>query len=391
MVQQYIYRASVTAGFSRIFGKSPELIARAPGRANLIGEHTDYNGGHVLPVAISFAVDLAASPREDATVEVHALDLDKYATFDLSTRTKPEDLWLRYPQGIAIALQEAGYSLRGMNVVYQGDIPQGAGLSSSAAVELAFARTYDALAGLSCSARELAMLAQRAENQFVGVPSGIMDQFISALGRENHALLLDCHTLEYEYIPLEIPKLAIAVIDTGVRRELAHSEYGKRRADCEAALLRLQSRLPGVEVLCHVTPEQLEANQDLLDPLQLKRARHVVRENVRTLQAAAALKANNAAEIGALMRASHESLRDLYEVSSPELDAVVNIAWQIDGVVGARMTGAGFGGAAVALVEQRAIGPLRDALARDYPLAAGRQATLHLCTAVAGATVMRRH
>ena len=385
MAAQFKHQAAVTEAFARVFRSPPALIARAPGRVNLIGEHTDYNDGWVLPVAIPYEVNVAATPRDDRELHLHALDLGKDARVSLDDRQPSEELWLRYPQGVAVVMQEAGQALRGMDAVYTGDVPIGGGLSSSAAVEVAFVQTFATGAGLMLPGAEIALLARRAENEFVGVPTGVMDQFISALGVAGRALLLDCRSLDYRHVPIELPDVAIVIMDTGVRRELARSEYRRRRADCEAAVRRLQARLPGIRALRDVSGEDLEANRDLLDDVLLRRARHVVSENARTLAAADALAAGDAQRVGELMRASHESLRDLYEVSSPELDALLEIAWGVPGVVGARMTGAGFGGAAVALVEMAAVERLAAAVEREYPARTGRHAALLPCRAVDGA------
>ena len=216
MLRGYKHLSTLIPAFERAYGAPPALAIRAPGRVNLIGEHTDYNDGWVLPVAVSFEVNVVAKPRQDERVRLHALDLGAGATFSLHERARPADLWLRYPQGVAVALQEAGYRLAGIDAVYGGDVPVGAGLSSSAAVEVAFARAYAAASGIALAGEEIARLAQWAETEFVGVPSGIMDQFISALGSEDHALLLDCRTLAHSQVPLNLPGIVIAVIDTGV-------------------------------------------------------------------------------------------------------------------------------------------------------------------------------
>jgi galactokinase len=320
-------------------------------------------------------------------VDVLALDLDQRASFNLNEREPSAALWQRYPQGVAVAVQDAGHRLRGMNAVYAGDVPIGSGLSSSAAVEVAFARAFAAVAGLELPGEEIARLTRQAENEFVGVPSGVMDQFISALGAAGSALLLDCRTLAYRLVPIALPGVSIVVMDTGVRRNLATSEYRRRRADCEAAVAALQARLPGITALRDVSADALAANRDVLDEVQYKRAAHVVHENARTLAAAEALARGDAVRMGALMHASHESLRDLYEVSSPELDALVEIAWHTPGVVGARMTGAGFGGAAVALVRANAVPRLEEMVAQSYPARTGREARLYVCTPAAGASV----
>ncbi len=389
MDNRYKHLDKLSSEFERRFGSAPTLASRAPGRVNLIGEHTDYNDGWVLPVALPFEVNVAARPREDGCVRIVAADLGQEAEFGPEDTEPSEDLWLRYPQGVAVEMRRDGHPLVGLDAVYGGDVPRGAGLSSSAAVEVSWVQAFALASGLSLPGPEIALLSKRVENEFVGVPTGVMDQFISALGREGHALLLDCRTLEYRHIPINLPGVSIVVVDTGGRRELASSEYSRRRADCEAAVERLHTRLGDIRALRDVTPEQLEANVDVLDEVQLKRARHVVSENARTLEAADALTAGDAPRIGELMNASHTSLRDLYEVSSPELDAVVEIAGGVEGVIGARMTGGGFGGSAVALVREEAVEPLRDALAEQYPPRAGRAATVYVCKAAQGAEAKR--
>ncbi len=379
----------VVAAFEATYGGRPELVARAPGRVNLIGEHTDYNDGWVLPIAIPYEVNVAAKTRQDDQMRVRAVDLGKQASFGLDIQEPSEETWLRYPQGVAVMLRREGHALKGLDAVYAGDVPRGSGLSSSAAVEVAFAHAYAASAAISLSGPQIALASKRAENEWVGVPTGVMDQFVSALAREGHALLLDCRTLEYENIPINLPDMVVVVMDTTVSRALAGSEYGKRRADCEAAVQALQPHLPDVKALRDVSPEQLEEHADDLTDVQLKRARHVVRENARTLEAAAALRAGDAGRMGELMHSSHESLRDLYEVSSPDLNAVVEIASSVDGVVGARMTGGGFGGSAVALAQQSAVEPLQRVIAEQYPQRTGRHAKVFVCEADPGASFIR--
>ncbi len=386
----YTHLPKLVARFEERFGRAPTVAARAPGRVNLIGEHTDYNDGWVLPAAVELEVDVVASPREDGRVRLLAADLDRLGEFELGDSRPPEDLWMRYPQGVAVMLGRDGRRLSGMDTAYTGDVPIGSGLSSSAAVEVAFGNAFAAVSGLDIPPEEIAMAAHHAENDFVGVPTGVMDQFISALGRAGHALLLDCRTLEHRHIPINLPGVSMVIVDTNVRRELAGSEYRNRRADCEEAVRRLRQRLHGVRALRDVSPEQLEASADLLDDVRARRARHVVTENARTLEAARALEAGDARRVGELMYASHESLRDLYEVSSPELDAVVEIASSVPGVIGARMTGAGFGGCAVALVEDGAVEALRGRIEAEYPARAGRRADVYVSKPVegAGATVL---
>lgn len=386
MSSYYKHLDELRAEFKARYGSEPALIARAPGRVNLIGEHTDYNEGWVLPAAITFEVNVVLSPRGDGRMRIVSMDLDKFAEFDLADGEIPEDLWLRYPKGMAVMLQKEGQQLRGADAVYKGDVPIGSGLSSSAAVEVAFGKAFVSASSIDVTDAEIAVTAHHVENEFVGVPTGVMDQFISATGREGHALLLDCRSLEFRHIPINLPGTSIVIINTNVQRELAGSEYRNRRADCEAAVRALQQRLPEVKSLRDVSTEMLEVHADLLNEVQLKRARHIVEENARTLEAAKALEAGDAREVGRLMYASHESLRDLYEVSSPELDAVVDIASGVPGVIGARMTGAGFGGCAVALVEDGAVDEFRGQIESGYLERMDREAIVYVSKPVEGAS-----
>lgn len=389
MTRRFKHLERLREAFQERYGRQPSLASRAPGRVNLIGEHTDYNDGFVLPIAIPYEVNVLAAPREDGQVRVAALDLDTKATFVAGEAQPSEELWLRYPQGVVVELTRAGHVLRGLDIVYSGDVPVGAGLSSSAAVEVAFVELFSLASNISLSGPEVALLSRRVENEFVGVPTGVMDQFISALGEEGSALLLDCRSLEYRHIPINLEGVSVVVMDTGARRELASSEYRKRRAECEATVDRLRTRLGEIQALRDVTTAQLRENEDLLDEIQKKRARHVVEENERTLQAAEALAAGDSRRVGKLMAASHASLRDLYEVSSPELDAVVEIASGVEGVIGARMTGGGFGGAAVALVQEPAVPVVKEALATQYPKRSSHEATVWVCKAAQGAEATR--
>lgn len=377
---------SLRSEFRRAFGSEPEVASRAPGRVNLIGEHTDYNDGWVLPAAITFEVDAVARPRDDQFVRIYAVDLGRQAQFDLRDDRPSQELWLRYPQGMAVMLRKAGHEVRGIDIAYKGDVPRGSGLSSSAAVEVALGILYARTSGLEVSNPEIAAIAHDTENVFVGVPTGVMDQYISANGKADNALLLDCRSLEFTQIPINLPGVSIVIVNTNVHRELAGSEYSNRRADCESAVEKLRARLPHIRTLRDVTTYDLEANHDLVSETELKRARHVVMENERTLQAAKALEAGDARQVGKLMYESHASLRDLYQVSSPELDAVVEIAQSIDGVIGARMTGAGFGGCAVSLVENEAVDAIEAAIGREYPARVGGKAEVYVCRAVDGGT-----
>jgi galactokinase len=318
------------------FGEGPALVASAPGRVNLIGEHTDYNGGFVLPCAIDRRIAVAIGAGEGA---LYSADFDQTRQID-----EKDSSWADYPRGVAWAMGEAGHEIGGFRAAFAGDVPLGSGLSSSAAIEAATALALDAFFGLRVGRTDLAIICQRAENDYVGVGSGIMDQYASLLCEAGAALLIDCRSLEAESVPLDLQaaSLALVVCDTRVERGLADTGYNDRRATCERA-----ARMLGVEELRDAT----EGDLDLLSGAELKRARHVVSENARVLEAVGALRDWDFEEFGRLMYASHASLRDDYEVSTPELDTFVKAAEQ-HGARGARLTGAGFGGCAIALVPQ---------------------------------------
>ena len=367
--------------FERCCGTSPALVVRAPGRVNLIGEHTDYNDGFVLPMAIDRAVWIALRSRDDQRVVCTSLDLHQTAEFPLAGLTRGSG-WGEYLKGVAWALQEAGHPLQGWEGVLASDVPVAAGLSSSAALEMATARVFAAVSGLLWDATAMAKLGQRAENQWVGVNCGIMDQTISAAGLAGHALLIDCRSLETQPVPLP-PETAVVVLDTATRRGLVDSAYNERRAQCEAA-----ARFFGVPALRDVSIAQFEAQAEHLDDLTRHRARHVVTENARTLEAVMAMRQGDAAVMGHLMDASHTSLRDDFEVSSAELNAMVECARQQDGCYGARMTGAGFGGCAVALVRADAAHTFAAAVAACYQAATGITPNVYVCAATNGAEVV---
>ena len=371
-------------------------IAVAPGRVNLLGEHVDYNDGPVLPAAIDRSVQLAFTPRSDRRVRLRALDLGEEASFFLDgledktdTDGQPLPAWALYPAGVAWALQGAGYTVAGMEGAFTSDIPIGAGLSSSAALELAFAVAWRELGGWQASPMELALLCQRAENRYVGVNCGLMDQFASAHGVEGHALYFDTRTLEWRPIPL--PKGTVIIIaDSGVRRSLSSSAYNERRNACEQAVKLLRRNLPAIRALRDVTPEQFEALASTLPEVVRKRARHVVEECARVERAVVCLQAGDVAAFGQLMFAGHASLRDLYEVSTPELDALVEIAGGLPGCHGARLTGAGFGGCTVNLVAEELAENFIGKLKAGYREATGREAQVYLCRASRAAHVEPR-
>ena len=381
-------RERVTRAFADRYRAAPALVVRAPGRVNLIGEHTDYNDGFVLPMAIERAMWLAVRPRSDARVVATSLDFGgETEAFELTDLAPPPAKprlggWVEYLKGTAWALQSAGLAVRGFEGVVAGDVPIGAGLSSSAALEIAVARAFVALSAGDWQAGQMALLAQRAENHWVGVKCGIMDQLISAAAVEDCALLIDCRSMEISPAPLP-PAVAIAVLDTGTRRGLVDSAYNERRMQCEAA-----ARHFGAKALRDVTAEELAARASELDSTTLRRARHVVSENERTLAAAEAMRRGDAQALGRLMNESHESLRNDFEVTSHALDVMVECARSASGCLGARMTGAGFGGCAVALVaESRAEQFVKEVTAR-YADATNLAAQIYCSRPAAGAGVV---
>ena len=372
------WKQRITEVFEKRFGGRPAIVARAPGRVNLIGEHTDYNDGFCLPMAIDRATWIALRPG-DGAVTVHALDMDDALTFALDDLPRDGAQWGRYVTGVAWALQQNGYALRGWEGVLSGDVPIGSGLSSSAALELAVARAFAAVSGFAWDATRMAQIAQQTENRWLGLQTGIMDQLISANGVAGHALLMDCRSLTLEPAPLP-PGVAVVVMDTKTPRALVTSAYNTRRAECERAAEAL-----GVPALRDAGLADLARAADRLDPVVLKRARHVISENERTLAAAAAMRAHDAVALGRLMDASHDSLRDDYEVTSATLDAMVNSARRQPGCLGARMTGAGFGGCAIALVRAADVTPFMTAVAGEYQQHTGLTPDLFVARPSAGA------
>jgi galactokinase len=371
----------VATEFQTRLGSSPAYVVRAPGRVNLIGEHTDYNDGFVMPMAIDRATWIALRPRGDDKVRLMSLDLNETAEFDLAHLERGSKDWRAYPQGVAWALQAAGLKLRGWEGIVSCDVPMGAGLSSSASFELATARAFASAGGLSWDAAQMAILCQKAENDWVGVNCGIMDQMISAVGRQGHAVLIDCRDLTNRAVPLP-PDTSVVIMDTSTRRGLVDSAYNERRAQCEAA-----AKFFGVTALRDVGLDEFRALADQLDPVTRRRARHVVSENQRTLDAAQAMESGEAAKLGQLINASHESLRDDFEVTNPQLDQIVAIARTVPGCLGARMTGAGFGGCALALVRRTAASTFIDEVAHRYNKATGLVAAIYLSEPSNGAEV----
>jgi galactokinase len=360
-------------------------VVRAPGRVNLIGEHTDYNDGFVLPVAIDLGISIALVPTEDGRASLTLADSGETGTLDVADPGARRGTWLDYVAGMAWALLEAGVEVRGFRGRLASDLPQGAGLSSSAALEVVAAW---ALAGGDrppLDPMDLVHVVQRAENGYIGLNNGIMDQFASIFGESGCALLLDCRSLEHRAVRLPLDEVALVVCQSGSSRRLEASAYNERRAQCEAAVQAIAATEPGVRSLRDVTLDMLDRVRDRLEPVVARRAEHVVRENGRVLAAIAALEAGDLPTVGRLLAESHDSLRDLYEVSSQELDALVDIARATPGVVGARLTGAGFGGCTINLVRHDAVEPFRAAVLREYPVRTGLTPEVLIVTPSPGA------
>jgi galactokinase len=376
-----VAKQDIVAAFGKQFDGPPHWVVRAPGRVNLIGEHTDYNDGFVLPLAIDRAVWIALRPRGDRRVVVHSMDFQESGEIALDQLSNRKAGWLEYLKGVAWSLQEAGYRLSGWEGVLQGDVPVGAGLSSSAALEMATARAFHAVSSWDWQPAVMARLAQRAENRWVGVNCGIMDQLISAAGQAGCALLIDCRSLETRPVPFP-PGIAVVILDTATRRGLLDSAYNQRRAQCEAA-----ARFFGVQALRDVDLALFHARADGLDDSTGRRARHVISENQRTIEAVEAMRRGDAATLGLLMNQSHASLRDDYEVSSDALNAMVEAAVAHPACYGARMTGAGFGGCAVAIIDAQAAEDFAAAAAARYQASTGHAPAVYVCQATNGAEV----
>lgn len=372
----------VTQEFEKRFGEAPQVIVRAPGRVNLIGEHTDYNDGFVLPMAIDRATWIALRPRDNTTVSLYSMNMDEAITFDVTDLSRGKDSFQDYIEGVAWGLQSRGIHLRGFDGVMIGDIPIGAGLSSSASLELVVARAFSEIVPFEWDAVEMAKLAQIVENQWVGMNSGIMDQLISAVGRRQYAVMIDCRSLET--YPAAIPEgTRIVVLDTGTRRELVEGAYNERRRQCEEA-----ARFFGVPALRDVSIEEFQQRAHELDQVMRKRARHVITENDRTQRAYDAMQQDDVETLGQLMNDSHDSLRDDFEVSSDALNTIVSIAQQQPGCYGARMTGAGFGGCAVALIDADAAETFVAVVSREYDQHTAYRSQLYVCTPAEGASTV---
>jgi galactokinase len=377
--------------FQNIFGTGGAIIVgRAPGRVNLIGEHTDYNDGYVFPMAVDFQMMMAARLRTDGLVRLYSINYQQQVEFPLTQPIAYDTIhkWSNYVRGVISVLQDSGIQLSGADMIFQGDIPQGAGLSSSAALEVVTAIVLQKLNGFTRSPQELALLCQRAENKFVGMNCGIMDQFISMMGKQNHALLLDCRSLEYRQTPLELGNHQIIICQSGVKHNLVESEYNKRRLECEQGVAILAQKHPDIKALRDATLEQAAACKNEMDEIVYRRCCHVIAENDRVLESVKVLTRGDLRSFGRLMNASHDSLRDLYEVSCPEIDELVNLARAVPGVLGARITGGGFGGCTVNLVNMDSYQEFTERVAVGYRKKTGIEPRFYTSTAAAGASVV---
>jgi galactokinase len=362
-------------------------VFRAPGRVNLIGEHTDYNGGFVLPMAIERECAAAIAVRKDRRIRVHSANLNETAEFDLDNQTeRKQGFWLNYVEGVARLFERRNVKLKGADLLVWSDVPGGAGLSSSAALEIVAGLALTKITGKTFDPKTLALIGQEAEHEFVGAKVGIMDQFVSANAQKNHALLLDCRSLEFENVPLGTKDVAVVICDTRVKHDLATSEYNTRRAECEKAVEILKRFLPEILHLRDVSVAEFEDYERELPEVIRRRARHVVTEDARVLQAAKALKENRLQEFGRLMSLSHASLRDDYEVSCRELDLMVEIAETCAGVLGARMTGGGFGGSTVNLVARKNLDEFTKKIAVEYKRETKIEPTILISEPSAGAS-----
>lgn len=384
----------VTTIYKEKFGQAPAHIACAPGRVNLLGEHVDYNDGFVLPAAIDRATYVAFSPTNAPHSTLVAVDFDQQASFSaesIAAKTQADSSplpdWALYPAGVMWSLMGASLNAPPMNAVFASDVPRGSGLSSSASVEMAFVIAWQTLGGWSLPAMQRALLGQKAENKYVGVNCGIMDQFASACGVENKLLLLDCRSLEWKTVPLPM-NVSIVIADTTVRRKLTSGEYNKRRSACEEAVRLLQHDLPDIKSLRDVSVEDFNRLAKQLPGEVKRRARHVVEEIGRSNQAEALLEAGDIQSFGRLMNECHASLRDLYEVSCPELNVMVNIAQSLNGCYGARLTGAGFGGCTVNLVSKNDVEAFAKALSASYEAETGLHPEIYISHASNGAELL---
>ena len=382
----------VRADFAKVFGVEADHTFFSPGRINLIGEHTDYNGGHVFPAAISLGTYGAARKRDDQLLRFFSGNFEEKGIIEVSLENlhfEPEHNWTNYPKGVLHFLQEAGHTIdRGMDVYVYGNIPNGSGLSSSASLELLTGVIAEKLFDLQLERLDLVKIGKLTENEFIGVNSGIMDQFAIGMGADQRAIYLDTNTLEYDLVPLDLQDNVVVIMNTNKRRELADSKYNERRAECEKAVEELNRKL-SISTLGELDEWSFDEYSYLIeDENRLKRARHAVLENQRTLQARAALQVEDLDKFGRLMNASHVSLEHDYEVTCLELDTLVHTAWEQEGVLGARMTGAGFGGCAIALVGKDAVDTFKENVGRKYQEVVGYAPSFYIAEVAGGSRVL---
>ncbi|MGN7938887.1 galactokinase [Virgibacillus sp. 6R] len=377
--------------FKKLFGKTEGIRSFfAPGRVNLIGEHTDYNGGHVFPCALTFGTYALAALRTDKTIQMYSMNFPDVGVISISLDEPvyfmEEHDWANYPKGVLKEFLDRGIEFgNGFDVLYYGDIPNGAGLSSSASIELATSVMLQGLFETSFSKVELVKMSQHAENEFIGVSCGIMDQFAIGMGKENHAILLDCQSLQFKYSPIILKDASLVIANTNKRRALADSKYNERRSECERALKDLQNELD-IQSLGELTPEQFENHRHLIvNEIDQKRAKHAVYENARTILAVEKLQQGDIESFGQLMCDSHTSLRDDYEVTGFELDTLVEAALNQQGVIGSRMTGAGFGGCTVSIVENEKIDQFIEEVGKAYKEKTGLTADFYVANVGDGA------
>ncbi|WP_347548714.1 galactokinase [Pseudalkalibacillus hwajinpoensis] len=375
--------------FSKVFGEGGSLRSFfSPGRVNLIGEHTDYNGGHVFPCSLSIGTYAVARKRDDSLLRFYSMNFASQGVIEVDAKNLIYEAahdWANYPKGVVSIFKQQGFSVSGFDVLYFGNIPNGAGLSSSASIELATSVLLNELNELNVDMVEMVKMNQRAENEFIGVNCGIMDQFAIGMGKENSAVLLDCNTLDYSYSPVELKDASLVIANTNKRRGLADSKYNERRSECERALSQLQDHL-SIQSLGDLTIEAFEAHKHIItNDVDKKRAKHAVYENARTIEAAKRLKARDINAFGQLMNESHISLRDDYEVTGFELDALVEAAWAEDGVIGSRMTGAGFGGCTISIVENCYLEAFQTNTANTYKKKTGLLPEFYVVEIGAGA------
>lgn len=375
--------------FYKIFGEKESRSFFAPGRVNLIGEHTDYNGGHVFPCALDFGTYAEVKLREDKIIRAYSMNFENLGIMEFSLDklvNEEKDDWANYPKGVIKIFKDKGYKIeKGMDILFYGNIPNGAGLSSSASIELATSVVLKGLFNLDIDMIEMVKLSQKAENEFIGVNCGIMDQFAIGMGKKDSAILLDCDTLEYHYAPVILKDSSIVIANTNKRRGLADSKYNERRSECERALGNLQSKLK-INSLGELSIEEFEANKDLIaNPTDRLRAEHAVYENQRTLAAVEKLNKGDIESFGKLMIDSHNSLRDKYEVTGTELDTMVEAALKQEGVLGSRMTGAGFGGCTVSIVKNESLEKFKEEVSKEYEARTGLKADFYVANIGDGA------